>query len=302
MTNPHPVTRRTNIIAHGHYSENVQAGALPPLKELLRATTGDNVRRIGRFIQLALIGAGRCTQGQALAAETGVYLTSGRGDLEVTIEVMQQMVEHRLPPKPLSFINTVSNSACFYLAKQFGLRGRSHFVTRRHAPLESALQLAVLDLQTDAVPMALVGSVDICTEPLPDHRHRIDVTENTEIGEGSHWFLLTNGSHTGKTLATIEHIALLHDKAALQAWLASIKPCPDNTVLVCGQHVTQDIAGLLQTLSGCTPWPVTGTLHWYDSHCGFALGSFLQTRPAKNMLHIDCDPSGRFNVLMVSLT
>ncbi|TNF35838.1 MAG: hypothetical protein EP312_02765, partial [Gammaproteobacteria bacterium] len=148
------------ILAHSHLHHAV-ADEPPALKELVKEATGAHVRRIGRFIQLALIGAGRCTQQHALPADTAVYLSSGRGDLEITLEVLKDMVEHGMPPKPLSFINTVSNSACFYIARTFGLHGRSQFVTRRHAPLESALQLAQLDLNQHTVNTALVGTVDI---------------------------------------------------------------------------------------------------------------------------------------------
>jgi hypothetical protein len=291
------------IIAHGHYSKPVD-GVLPPLKELVKETTGESVRRVGRFIQLALIGAGRCltllnSKQKTLPADTAVYLTSGRGDLEVTLDVLVQMVEHGLPPKPLSFINTVSNSACFYIAKHFGLHGRNQFVTRRHAPLECALQLAALDLHTNAVQTALVGSVDICTAPLTDHRKRLDVTDDTPVGEGSHWFLLANDTHSGEALATLDNVTLLPDIKILQQWLTQQNL--DDTTLVCGQHVDHTTTALLQNLTGCTPWHATADLHWYDSHCGHALGQFLTLRPAKKLLHIDSDPDGRFNVLLLSL-
>ena len=76
-------------------------------------------------VSLALIGAARSFGGQPARPDTSVYLTSGRGDMEMTAEVMIQLYRDGMPPRPLSFINTVSNSACFYIAKQFALRGRS---------------------------------------------------------------------------------------------------------------------------------------------------------------------------------
>jgi hypothetical protein len=291
------------ILAHGHYSETV-GDALPPLKELVKDTTGESVRRVGRFIQLALIGAGRCLQQHKAPVATGVYLTSGRGDLEITLDVLEQMVEHGLPPKPLSFINTVSNSACFYLAKHFGLHGRSNFVTRRRAPLESILQLAALDIDNGATQTALVGSVDICTAPLTDHRRRLAVPEQTPVGEGSHWFLLAHEAYPAAALATVDNILLLPDRAAVQRWLET--QCPGrqalaNTALACGQHIDASTAVWLQALTGYAPWSASADLPWYDSHCGHTLGQFLQLRPARQLLHIDCDSDARFNILQVSL-
>jgi hypothetical protein len=270
------------------------------LKDLVKETTGETVRRVGRFIQLALIGAGRCLQQHAAQAETAVYLTSGRGDLETTLEVLTQMVEHGLPPKPLSFINTVSNSACFYVAKQFALQGRSQFVTRCYAPLESALQLATLDLHTDVVRTALVGSVDICTQPLCDHRQRIDVAQDTLVGEGSHWFLLAQRDAADSAIATVDHLVTLADRNALTHWLQQHTAPHASLALACGQHVDASTAQwLCAQIEHHMLFTVPHT-PWYDSHCGNTLGAFLQQKLAQTLLHIDCDPDGRFTVLQVS--
>lgn len=285
------------ILAHGHYSQPVTS-ELPPLKELVRETTGQPVRRVGRLIQLALIGAGRCLHGQPLPADTAVYLSSGRGDLEITLEVLEQMVEQGLPPKPLSFINTVSNSACFYLARHFGLHGRNHFVTRRRAPLESALQLAALDMAEGAVQTALLGSVDICTQPLDQHRKRLAVAADTVIGEGSHWFLLASDGYPGDSIGQVTAVENLANRDALTRWLASHGGDRSNTVLATGQHVSaaqaddlQSLTGITQRLQPAAPPP------WYDSHCGLVLGQFLSESPVQHLLYIDSDHSGRYNLI-----
>src|SRR5262245_23108268 len=113
--------------AHGDYCAAVD-DALPDLRTLAKEATGGHVRRVGRFIQLALIGACRCTGDAKPAPDTAVYIASRRGDLEVTIEVMEQVFRDGQQPKPLSFINTVSNAACYYVARHFGLHGRSCFI------------------------------------------------------------------------------------------------------------------------------------------------------------------------------
>lgn len=288
------------ILAHGHYSLGVD-NELPALKTLVKDTTGEAVRRVGRFIQLALIGAGRCLQDNRPAADTAVYLTSGRGDLEITLEVLEQMVEYGLPPKPLSFINTVSNSACFYLAKHFGLHGRSHFVTRRHSPLESVLELALLDLAEGSVQTALLGSVDICTAPLADHRKRLAVPANSAVGEGSHWFLLANDQYPAPAIGTIIAVENLAGEEALDNWLATQAFDRTMTVFAAGQHVSTMQGAALQARSGISePFVGSENLPWYDSHCGHTLGEFLARKPAPLLLHIDSDTTGRYNVLLAS--
>ncbi len=287
------------ILAHGHYQEKVDS-ELPPLKELVKETTGEAVRRVGRFIQLALIGAGRCLHGQALPSDTAVYLTSGRGDLEITLDVLEQMVEQGLPPKPLSFINTVSNSACFYLAKHFHLHGRSHFVTRRRAPLESVLQLAALDMETGAVQIALLGSVDICTAPLADHRKRLAVSQDTAVGEGSHWFLIAADDYPAAAIGHITAVDNLPDDATLIQWLETQSLDRLSAVFAPGQHVTPALADALQLQSGIAQRLAhTDTTPWYDSQCGNLLGHFLEQQQTQTLLHIDSDLTGRYNVLLV---
>jgi len=147
----------------GNYYERVD-GEPPELKALVQETLGVHVRRVGRFIQLALIGAGRCA-GQSLPQDTAVFLTSGRGDLEVTMDVLEQLFVHAQPPKPLSFINTVSNAACYYIAQQLKLQSRSGFACNRHFAFESALQLAVSDFEQGIIRSALVGTVDVVVPP-----------------------------------------------------------------------------------------------------------------------------------------
>ena len=83
----------------GHY--HAVSEPLPELKALTQAATGKAFRRIGRFIQLALIGAARCAGQQVLPKETAVYFSSGRGDLEVTLEIMTQLFRDGQTPKPL---------------------------------------------------------------------------------------------------------------------------------------------------------------------------------------------------------
>jgi hypothetical protein len=167
--------------------------------------------------------------------------------------------------------------------------------------LESALQLAALDLQTKAVHTALVGSVDICTAPLADHRQRLGVVSDTRVGEGSHWFLLAQTNEANAALAQIDHITTLIDRAALTQWLAQRSAQQKTLALACGQHTDAETAHWLQTHIAHQHFFTTDNTPWYDSHCGNTLGLFLQQKPAQTLLHIDCDADGRFNVLQVSL-
>src|SRR5260221_12806658 len=115
-----------SILASGSYVGDV-AGELPSLKALAAQATGDSVRRISRFVQLALVGAGRCLSGRSLPAATATYFTSARGDLDVTLDALAQVCNHGRSPAPFTLINTVGNSVCFHVSRCFRLSGTSQF-------------------------------------------------------------------------------------------------------------------------------------------------------------------------------
>jgi hypothetical protein len=287
------------IVATGSYCCEV-AGDPPPLKSLARETTGVPVRRVGRFVQLALIGAGRCVNGRTLPADTATYFTSGRGDLETTLQVLEQMcVEHR-PPAPFDFINTVGNSACFHVAKCFGLSGRSQFVTSRLAPLEAALRLAALDMAHANVKTALVGSADMCTAPLASHRARIGVSGDTPVGEGSHWFLLGADEGSRAPLGFVRSVRSFPDDVELLRHLRGLRIDPDGAVLARGQHLpAARWEGFRETTGMGDAFAYGQDLPWYDSQTGYGIHLFLTASVARTMVHIDGDPSGRSTLLVI---
>lgn len=286
------------IYACGDYYD----AAEPPrdLKAAVAAAVGEPVRRIGRFIQLALIGAGRCAQALRPPADTGVYLCSGRGDLETTIEVMTGLFRDGQPPKPLSFVNTVSNAACFYVARALQLQGRSNFVCNRYFAFESALQLALLDAEQGAVTSALVGSVDVVCTPLPDHRRRLELAPDAPVGEGSHWLWL--GTKDVALPRRGELLAARHfdSMAALLEWLLQQAPSPHNCLLGTGQFLDDAALAVIQESIRLPVFDYrTGRAH-YDSQSGAAIHEFLQrSPPGAELLHVNANPQGQFSVVYV---
>ena len=287
------------IIATGSYCREVSV-ELPPLRSLAREATGFSVRRIGRFVQLALVGAGRCVSGLTLPADTATYFTSGRGDLESTLDVLVQVCERGGAPSPFGFINTVGYSACFHVAQIFGLRGRSLFVTSRYGPLEAALRLASLDMALGGVRTALLGSVDMCTAPVAAHRTRIGVAADTPVGEASHWFLLAADERFGATLGVVRSVRSFTDDAALREHLERLPLDPDGSALAGGQYLSPERLERFREATGIGEvFAYRHGLPWYDSQTGHGIHRFLTTEVARTLVHIDGDPSGRTTLLVI---
>lgn len=283
------------VRAFGDYRETLN-GAPPDLRTLTKDVTGKPVRRVGRFIQLGLIGAARCVGDAQLPPDTAVYLTSRRGDLEVTIEVMEELFRHGHAPKPLSFINTVSNAACYYIARHFELHGRSCFVGGAHFAFETALDLALLEIGAGVVRSALVGCVEIATDPLAVHRQRLRLAPDTPVAEASHWLWL--GEQGGGPAIQVEFFTNL---AELTAWATRCGTNAAMTAFSKGQFLTdRDAAAIQRELGLRRAFNYRGEPGYYDCQSGALVSAFLRSGGdgASAVLHVNANPDGRLAVIL----
>ena len=247
-------------------------------KPLVLEHSGRHVRRITRFIQLALIGAGKCVGQASLPENTAVYLASGSGDIGVASDVMAEMLRDSEAVRPLSFVNAVSNSACFYIAKRYGLKAQSCFVSRTHASFQAALELASLDMTLGRVESALVGGVDIVGHPLELHWRRLKLEHGTPVGEGSHWLWLSTEEYQGPKLETVRFFS---DHGAMKAWLNKKQSqAMSDEVIVIENH--------LQPRA------------FYPTRSSAVVSDFLnQSSKQTTMIHIQGDGEGRFAAIEI---
>lgn len=281
---------------------HLAAEPLIDLKASVQATGGEQVRRVGRFIQLALIGAGRCAQPQALPTDTAVYFSSGRGDLETTVDVMTALFRDGHAPKPLSFVNTVSNAACFYVARSLKLQSRSNFVCNRFAAFESVLQLAMLDLENGGIDSALVGSVDLAMTPLQEHRRRLQLPDQTPIAEGSHWLWLGPSREDRPRLGELLAARHFASRETLFEWLSQERGSLQGCALTAGQFLDdEDFAEVQHMFEGAPVFEYRGGRGYYDSQSGAAVAAFLNDSiETQRLLHINGDPAGRFSIMLAT--
>ncbi|MGH8541501.1 MAG: hypothetical protein ACRETW_13490 [Stenotrophobium sp.] len=157
------------------------------LRALLKAETGQNFRRINRFIELALLGALRCRQqAGAIAPDTALYLACDSPMLADTVKILEGIENERRPPSPFEFMNVSGNMAGYYVAQQLGLNGPQLSLHRNRAGLEAALELLSLDSAQHR--RALIGYVEEGVWPLSEQRARHGWTADAVLYECSHWF------------------------------------------------------------------------------------------------------------------
>jgi len=213
------------VTSVGHVLNALQDGvAAPSLDAELKQVCREHLRRIDRFIQLALLGSGRCAVGHTLATDCGLYLGSGLGPMSGIIATQQQLIHNHELPKPFDFINTLGNSAGYYVAKNLQLSGQNVFISRRGASLQALLAAALTDLDVGVVRQALVGVVEEATLPLAEHRRRQGLAADAAVAEGSHWLLLEKDTQTGRSLVLQHHGNSLGLEDALQRFSAERMP------------------------------------------------------------------------------
>jgi hypothetical protein len=189
---------------------------LPSLEAELKQVCREYFRRVDRFIELALLGSGRCAAGRTLHPDCGLYLGSGLGPMTGIIATQQQLIRDRELPKPFNFINTLGNSAGYYVAKNLGLRGQNLFISRRGASFQAVLDAAMTDLQAGVLAQALIGVVEEATLPLDEHRRRQGLPDGTPVAEGSHWLLLEKDALRGRVLQSRRLTTQVELDAALE--------------------------------------------------------------------------------------
>jgi hypothetical protein len=212
------------------------------LRAQLKQITGQNFRRINRFIELSLLGALRCRDSAgAIAEDTALYLACDSPMLADSIRILQGIENERRPPSPFEFMNISGNMAGYYVAHQLGLNGPQLAVHRNHAGFEAALEL--LMLQSTQHRRALIGYVEEGVWPLTEQRLRHGYAADVPLFECSHWFYFDQDCTT--PIATIKPVATsaaattqgINTPLALTRYLAS--EATSDLSLGCGLAVSR---------------------------------------------------------------
>jgi hypothetical protein len=285
------------ILAQGSYYQPV-AEPLPVLKALVEETLGRNVRRINRFIQLALIGAGRCDRNPR--PDTAIYLGSNHGDTQSTVEAMDSMYRLGQPPMPLNFINTVSNAACFYVAQQLGLEGASQFVANRYFAVEALIAAAVADVRAGAVKRALVGVVDAPVEPLAAHRQRCGQPPDAQLFDASHWWQLALNKGEQKALAILDDVCHFDDVLSLRQWLLGREKA--DRLALSGNFPADEAARWLDEMAALRFGGLAGektTPGFFATDVASTLSRFIAEGEGR-LLHLNRDNCGRYRAVLIT--
>jgi hypothetical protein len=213
-------------------SEYSVLGELPiDLRARLRERHGVAVRRINRYIALALCGALRCRDSAgSIAPDAALYLACDLPMAAATAHVLRGIHDEGRAPSPFEFMNLVGNMAGFCIGEQLGLSGPQLSLARHGASLEAALEL--LALRSAPHRRALLGNVEEGVWPLAEHRNRLGLPEDTPLSECSHWLYLD--ADCAQPRALIESCVRYRDEEEAKLALRGIS---SETELVLGSGI-----------------------------------------------------------------
>ncbi|MBM4314764.1 MAG: hypothetical protein FJ122_12740 [Deltaproteobacteria bacterium] len=265
------------------------------LKEAIRRYTRESFRRGNRFILLSLLGALRCVHRHSLEPNTAVYLTTEHGNLGDTVTVLDEIYAAHSLPKPYGFINTMSNTAAFYLAQNLGIRGRNITVSSQQVSFERGLELLKADLATGAEANALIGGVDeaslngFVSEGQNHHGWR--------MVDGSSWFYVKS-EREGACGAFRENRSF-RDGHACRRWIGEAER-PPTDILSFGSLIgDEEASGWREALRPVAEFDYLGEYGYSGSAAACGVGLFMDRFRGRTLLHINKDPRGHYSVLEV---
>ncbi len=287
------------IGTHAHTFVDDSCADLPAIDQDLADMGQQRYRRIDRFIKLALLGSGRCHNEKPVPHNTTVCLVSGMAALTNTTAVQRTMLAQHKPPKPIHFVNTLSNAAGFYVADNLGLHGKNLFISRGDQSFEAGLALAKQELICAPQTPVLLGAVDECPLPIHEHRQRIKVSSDRAMAEGSHWWLLSNDSDSDEqTIASIDFSITFPTWQAVKRWLEEHNKTYDYIVF---QHSTAFTRAQIEHCQKYTcARQFSSDLGEYGTRSAGVMTAFLQNQNQDSLFSISADVWGRFHIMAVS--
>jgi hypothetical protein len=282
----------TYIHAIGIHS-SVPNNELPDLKSELKAMSGKVYRRIDHFTQLAIIGAHKAAFDRELSPQTGIYMVSGQGNISVFDRVRDQRHIQNQLPRPVDFINLLSNTAGFYVASHLGLEGKNLFLAHHRFPIQMTLLAAQNDVKLGKQRAVLVGGVDEWIPKQELAKKLLGVGESTLLGEGSNWMMIS--AEAKGAVATFDMQPKALDKEALLQYVSAL---PSGTSLAFSAHFSdEDAAQFLEANRECSRYRYEDSCGYYETLPMYVLNRFL-TEEKGRLVHVDCS-EGRYMVMDV---
>ncbi|GLR75083.1 hypothetical protein GCM10007855_19570 [Aliivibrio sifiae] len=231
------------------------------------------VRRTDRFIQLGLLGTASIKEQKTLDKNTALFMISGQGNLSVFNRLCQQRYLEEVPPKPVDFINSLSNTAGFYIAKFLDLESKNLNLAQQGFVIENALLLANANLSSKREDRILLGGVDERVDVNNNPHGYLDLPTETALGEGSNWMLLS--ANKQDALATVDVLTLAFDSTGV---IEYVNNQVEVTHVAFGQRMPNSCSELILSSINIPPFECNEVADFYETNGLFVLNSYIKSK------------------------
>jgi len=255
-------------------------------------------RRANKFVLLSLVGACQCAHGQAVKTNTAVYLTTENGTLGDTETVLDQIYHNHEFPMPYNFINTMSNTASFYVAQSFDILGRNLTISSKQLSFERGLELLRNDIVGGGVKEALIGGVDEVSFSKSQFETKFNRPyRDYEMVDGSCWLLIKADARGSLgEIAAIESFGSLNQTAQ---WLKRQR-FKRPVILSYGMLIDPgQKAFLSRAVIHESEFNYISEYGYFDSATACGISGFLARYEDACLVNINADFRGQFVILVV---
>lgn len=269
---------------------------LDGLKSDLKNYTDFFFRRVNKFILLSLMGVHRCVHGRDIGASTAVFLATENGNLGDTENVLHQIYRENSFPKPFNFINTMSNTASFYVAQSLKSLGRSITVSSRNVSFERGLELAMADFELGTISEALAGGVDEAVFSREYFAKKYDEAyRDVKLVEGSSWLYLT--AKKSGALGRITEVRTFSEGDDALAWAAGSAGA--DPVIAFGILMPPgEKEEWRRRIPGAKEFNYIRDNGFFDTAAAFAVASFFESHRGEQLLHVNRNVQGDHVIIL----
>ncbi|MEK6790168.1 MAG: beta-ketoacyl synthase N-terminal-like domain-containing protein [Deltaproteobacteria bacterium] len=281
------------------------------LSALVKELTGEESRRIGHFAQLA-VACSRLALNRfkkTITHMTPLYLATGLGEVQNTLSVFEQVMgTGDSLCSPYGFVNAVSSTTAFHIAKAASLNGKNVTISQEELSFEWAIKLAASDVESGEAEYALVGGADESSQPRQEHMRRIRLNDDQVMGQGSGFLLFgRNADNAAGEVIDVQWFDSSGEEK--NAWVLKIarlveryRKRTDRVILLPGFRLEQgDIAALYSRI---TFMPVNNYLNFcgcFHTASAFGIASVFDTPHERDTLylHVNNNASGRTMAVLI---
>lgn len=182
------------MVIHSSSLLIIPAGStLPDFDKVSAKVAPRYLRRVDRFAQIALWGAVDCVSRHEIANDTPLILVSNSGGRSSMKSLKECVIHENHLPAPYTFINTLTNSASFLIAKALSLVSENVALCAGPESFRATVTLLVKSSLLRSNKMALLGFVE----------EGVEGEDGLASYDCSSWFLLSSVDSADKEQMSI---------------------------------------------------------------------------------------------------